>query len=219
MSQILPDALARYLAGLNRWPNPEADALERDGRARGLPVVHAETGRLLHLLASAIGARRILEIGAAIGHSTTWLAQALPPDGLLISIERAPDRAAAARANLERAGLSGRATIMIGEAERLIWKVAGPFDLIFQDGDKEQYEPMLDRLVALLRPGGLLVADNALWDGEVVPGFVTEPKRSPGSIAAIAGYNRRITSDDRLRSMILPIGDGVAVSLKREPLS
>jgi predicted O-methyltransferase YrrM len=213
MSQILPDAIGRYLADLAGPLDPALDEVARAGRTQGLPIVHDETGRLLALLTTMIGARRILEIGTAIGYSTLWMARALPDDGLLISIERHADRAAAARANLARAGLAGRASVMVGDAARLLHKVSGPFDLVFQDGDKQQYEPSLDRLVALLRPGGVLVTDNALWDGEVVPEYVERPHKDPDDTRAIAAYNRRLASDPRLRTMILPVGDGVAVAV------
>ena len=81
------------------------------------------------------------------------------------------DRARQARENFARAGLADRVSVIVGDAQLMLAKVAGPFDLIFQDGDKQLYGPMLDRLVDLLRPGGLLVTDNVLWNGEVVPGF------------------------------------------------
>ena len=90
-----------------------------------------------------------------------------------------------------------------------------PFDLIFNDGDKQQYEPLLDRLVTLLRPGGVLVTDNVLWDGEVVPGLVTPPQRDPADTAAIAAYNHRLAADDRLATSFVPLRDGLAVSVRR----
>ena len=96
---------------------------------------------------------------------------------MLLTMEMDPERATVARGNFARAGLADRVSVMVGDAQRMLAKVAGPFDLIFQDGDKRLYVPMLDRLVELLRPGGLLVTDNVLWDGEVVPGFVSHPKR------------------------------------------
>jgi predicted O-methyltransferase YrrM len=216
MSQILQGAIEAYLAGLNGPVHPVASEVAREGRAEGIAVVDDQAACLLHLLARAVGARRVLEIGTAIGYSTIALATALPEDGLLVGIERNPERAARARANLARAGVGDRANIMIGEASRLVAKVSGPFDLILQDGDKAEYDPLLDRLVALLRPGGLLVTDNALWNGEVIPGYVAEPIKNADDTAAIAAYNKRITSDERLLTMILPIGDGVAVSVKRQ---
>ena len=96
----------------------------------------------------------------------------------------------------------------------MLAKVAGPFDLIFQDGDKAFYEPALNRLVELLRPGGLLVTDNVLWDGEVVPGFVVPPRRDREDTRAIAAYNERLNMHPQLMTVTLPLRDGVAISLK-----
>lgn len=215
MSQILPDAIERYLAGLNRRNDPVLDAMAAEGRRRELPIVHPETGRLLQMLVASTGARRVLEIGTSIGYSTVWMARALPSDGLLITFEREHDLAMEARANFARAGVTSVANVMVGDASRLVSKVAGPFDLIFQDGDKLLYEPLLDRLLALLRPGGLLVADNALWRGEVVPGYVDRPHYPPDTTAALAAYNQRLASDPRVLSLVLPIGDGVSMAVKR----
>jgi predicted O-methyltransferase YrrM len=213
MSQITPGPIADYLGQLRRLPHPHLALIEEDGRARGLPIVDTATGALLHSLVRASGARRVLEIGTAIGYSTAWMATALPADGMLITVEREADRAEAARRHVDAAGVGGRVSVLMGDADRYLHKVAGPFDLIFQDGDKGQYAAMLDRLVALLAPRGILVTDNALWDGEVVPGFVTPPQRDPADTAAIADYNRRLANDPRLYTSFLPVGDGVAVSV------
>src|SRR5205814_1248417 len=112
-------------------------------------------------------------------------------------------------------GVGDRANVMVGDGARLLAKVSGPFDLIFQDGDKRLYSPMLDRLVDLLRPGGLLVTDNVLWSGEVVPGFVEAPRHDPEDTHAIADYNQRLSADPRLMTTIVPLRDGVAISVKR----
>lgn len=215
MSQILPEPIERYLAAINQRADPVLDAIAAEGRRRELPIVHPETGQLLQLLVAATGARRVLEIGTAIGYSTVWMARALPPDGLLITIERDLDRAAEARGHLARAGAGAIASVMVGDAARLVWKVSGPFDVIFQDGDKLQYEPLLDRLLGLLRPGGLLVADNALWRGEVVPGYVEQAHYPPEQTSALAAYNQRLATDPRVLALVLPVGDGVSLALKR----
>jgi predicted O-methyltransferase YrrM len=97
-----------------------------------------------------------------------------------------------------------------------VHKVAGPFDLIVQDAEKSAYGPLLDRLVDLLRPGGVLVSDNILFRGDVVPGFPGSRTHSQASIDAVAEYNRRLAADQRLRTAFLPVGDGVAISVKRE---
>ena len=111
--------------------------------------------------------------------------------------------------------LADRVSVLVGDARRTLTKVAGPFDLIFQDGDKNQYGPLLQRLVDLLRPGGLLITDNVLWSGEVVPGFVTHPTRDAAATRTIAEYNERLNAHPQLMTVIVPLRDGVAISVKR----
>jgi predicted O-methyltransferase YrrM len=215
MGQIVPDLVEQYLAGLNRLPDALLGEIASAGAAEGLPLVDGEVGGLLRVLATAIGATRMLEIGTAIGYSGIWLAGALPRGGLLLTMEMDSDRATIARQNFARAGLADRVTVMVGDAERMLPKVAGPLDLIFQDGDKRLYTVMLDRLVALLRPGGLLVTDNVLWSGEVVPGFVEKPERSVRDTRAIVEYNEALATHPDLMTAIVPLRDGVALSVKR----
>jgi predicted O-methyltransferase YrrM len=214
MEQIVPEAVERYLAALNHLSDPVLEDIARAGAEQDLPLVDAEVGALLRVLAMAIGVRRMLEIGTAIGYSGIWLAGALPADGMLITIEQDIERAAQARANFARAGLANRVSVVVGDAERTLAKVSGPFDLIFQDGDKRLYSPLLDRLVALLRPSGVLVTDNVLWAGEVVPGFLAKPERHPEDTRAIAEYNERLARHPQLATAIVPLRDGVAISVK-----
>jgi predicted O-methyltransferase YrrM len=215
MGSIVPEPIEQYLAGLNRLTDSVLKDIAEVGRQKNLPLVDAEVGALLRVLATAVGATRILEIGTAIGYSGIWLAGALPPGGMLTTMEAKRDRAKQARDNFARAGLADRANVMVGESKLLLAKVAGPFDLIFQDGDKYQYSPMLDRLVDLLRPGGVLVTDNVLWSGEVVPGFVKAPHQDPGETRAIADYNNRLNAHPDLLTAIVPMRDGLSISVKR----
>jgi predicted O-methyltransferase YrrM len=219
MGQIVPDAVERYLAGLNRLVDPVLQQIAEDGARQDLPLVDAEVGALLRVLAHSLGATRILEIGTAIGYSGIWLAGALPKGGMLFTIELNAERAAVARENFEKAGLSDRVSVMVGDAGLLVAKVSGPFDLIFQDGAKNLYVPLLDRLVDRLRSGGLLVTDNVLWDGDVVPGFKETKRNSPEDTAAIIEYNQRINTHPRLMTAIVPLRDGVAISVKRSDRS
>lgn len=215
VGSITPQPIVDYLASLRRDPHERLALIDREGRAESLPLVYPDTGALLHALALGCGASRILEIGTCIGYSTLWLATALPADGALITMEYDAARAARARDHFSAAGFADRISVMVGDAARFLHKVSGPFDLIFQDSDKQLYEPMLDRLVTLLRPGGILVADNILWSGEVVPGFVDEKKHSDADTAAIAGFSKRVAADPRLYTSFLQVGDGVSVSVKR----
>ena len=215
MGAIVPEPIEQYLAGLNHLSDAVLQDIARAGAEAGLPLVDAEVGALLRVLATAVGAHRMLEIGTAIGYSGIWLAGALATGGILFTMEAEPERARMARDNFTRAGLADRTTVIVGDAALMLAKVAGPFDLIFQDGDKRQYLPMLDRLVALLRPRGLLVTDNVIWNGEVVPGFVDRPVQDPDETRAIIEYNKRLSTHPGLMTAIVPLRDGVSLSVKR----
>ena len=215
MGQIVPDAVERYLASLNHQSDHVLTDIARAGERDDLPLVDPEVGALLRVLVLATRATRVLEIGTAIGYSGVWMAGVLPANGLFITMEVDESRARIARENFSRAGLSDRVNVMVGDAQRMLHKVAGPFDVIFQDGDKKQYGPLLETLVGLLRPGGLLLTDNVLWNGEVVPGFAGKRHRDPDEGAAIARYNETINSHPSLLTSIVPLRDGVAISIKR----
>jgi len=216
MPEFVHPAVAGYLASLHGAGVSLLAEIRERSKADGVPAISPDTGRLLHVLAASDAPRRILEIGTGYGSSGMHLASALAPGGMLFTIERDPARAAIARQHFERAGLASRVSVMVGEAARLVHKVAGPFDLILQDGPKDLYEPVLDRLVGLLRPGGVLVSDNILWQGDVIPGFRAEPVHSAESTAIMARYNQRLAADPRLSTVFLPVGDGVAVSVTRD---
>jgi predicted O-methyltransferase YrrM len=216
MPEFVHAAVQGYLETLNA----REDSLLAEVRARsssdGAAAVSSDTCWLLHVLAAATAPRRILEIGTGYGCSGIRLARALAPGGLLFTIERNPSRAAVARQHFERAGLGPCVSVMVGEAVRLVHKVAGPFDLVFQNGSAHQYEALLDRLVGLLRPRGVLVTDNMLWQGDVLRGFRAEPAHSAESAAIIMSYSRRLAVNPRLATVFLPVGDGVAVSVRRD---
>src|SRR5205823_2531394 len=114
-----------------------------------------------------------------------------------------------------KAGLADRVSVIVGDAGLTIAKVSGPFDLIFQDGHKPLYPVLLDRLVTLLRPGGLLVTDNVLWSGEVVPGFVETPAHDAADTRAIVEYNERLNTHPGLLTAVVPLRDGVAISVRK----
>lgn len=214
MRQVVAPPVLAYLDRHHPPLEPVLEAIRAEGLAAGLPLVDAATARLLRGLVVATGARRVLEIGTAIGYSAACMALALPDDGTLLTMEADAGRAATARQNFVRAGVDRKVNVIVGDAARFLHKVAGPFDLIFQDGSKQLYEPLLDRLVGHLRPGGVLVTDNVLWHGEVVEGFVDPPERDAADTAAIRRYNDRLAADPRLLTTLLPVGDGVALSVK-----
>ena len=153
-----------------------------------------EVTRLVAMFVRAVQATRVLEIGTGSGDSGLAIAQALPPDGMLITLERDAAMAAAARRAFAAAGYANNVTVMIGEASRYLHKIAGPFHVVFQDSDPAQYDALHNRLVTLLAPGGTLITHNI---------------REGGS------YNEVLAADARLNTVILPLGHRVAISVRR----
>ena len=200
---------------------PDDDGLRealRGMERAGLPTIQvpAPLGRLLGILVRACGARRVLEIGTLGGYSAIWMARALPPGGRLVSLEADPRHAAVARANLDRAGVSDRVDVREGRALDLLPTLAGgsPFDFTFIDADKTSYPDYLDWALRLVRPGGLIIADNVLRDGAVV-----NPAAGDENVRAIDRFNRAAASNPRLDAIILPNRggrDGVLIATVRE---
>ncbi|MEM6337549.1 MAG: O-methyltransferase [Bacteroidota bacterium] len=155
---------------------PDVSAHERilrQSTAAGLPEISVSSnqGRMLELVARMCGAKRILEIGTLGGYSTLWLAQALPADGRIVTLELEPHHAATARHNLDEAGVGERVEIMVGPGtdslDTLAKQGAAPFDFVFIDADKPGYPAYLAGVLPLTRPGTVIVADNVVRNGEV----------------------------------------------------
>ncbi len=205
----------RYFAGKLVEPDPALDAALDAAAAAGLPAheVSPLQGKLLHLLARAVGARRILELGTLAGYSTIWLARALPPDGELIALERDPTAAQAARANVERAGLGDRVTVTTGPALESLPGLDGPFDLVFLDADKRSNAAYLDHALRLARPGALIVADNVVRGGAVA-----DPTSEDPSVRGVRAFTDALAADPRVdATAIQTVGtkghDGFVVAL------
>jgi len=192
---------------------PDRDAvleeMERRAEARHFPIVGPIVGRILAQLSRLIGARRVLEMGAGFGYSAYWVARALPADGRLVAIERSAENVELAREWFDRTGLLAKVEFIIGDALQVAPTLGGPFDLIFVDVDKEQYPASLSLTLPRLRPGGLLITDNIWWRGRVV---VPDPPEA--STRGIQEYTRRLYEAPDLYTTILPVRDGIAVSLK-----
>ena len=208
MSGILQPKIEKYLESLL----PKRDAvladMERYARKRDIPIIGPACGRLLYLLAQISGARRIFEMGSAIGYSTIWLARAAGPRAEIYYTDGATANARLAKANFRRAGVESRIQLLVGDAVKLIDQVPGKFDLIFIDVDKIQYPAALRKTLPRLRRGGLLLTDNVLWYGRVAKRPATPETR------AILQFNRMIYSSRELFPVIVPLRDGVAVCRK-----
>jgi predicted O-methyltransferase YrrM len=194
------------------WRDDEPLLAARERFAElGGPLIEVpnETGALLATLIRASGARRVLEVGTLFGYSAVWMARALPADGTVDTLELLDAHADQAEQLLRETGLAERVTVHRGSAADTLATLTGPYDLAFIDADKERYPDYLEHALRLVRPGGLIIADNVIWSGRVAdPG-----EHEPGT-EALRTYLERARAHPQLDTNVLPVGDGVAVSVR-----
>jgi caffeoyl-CoA O-methyltransferase len=211
---IVTDAVRDYLDAIRPAPDPLLAELEAHGARDGIPILDPHSGMLLHVLARFAGARRIVEVGTAIGVSTLHLARALPADGTIVSFEIDPGRHAAAVSYLQQAGLADRADLRLQDAREGLAALDGPFDLAFLDGVKAEYESYLDLVVPSLRPGGLVAVDNVLMSGSVAEGR-GDGHWTDEQVRLARAFNQRLLSHPQLTGTVTPVGDGIALAVRR----
>ena len=202
--------IERYLEGLETTRDAVLVEMERQARAGDFPIVGPLVGRTLCLLARSIGARRIVELGSGFGYSAYWFSRALPEDGEVILTEGSAKNMAQAREFFRQGGVRCRARFEVGDAFEILDRLPGQFDIVFNDVDKAQYPTAFHKAVLRVRPGGFFITDNMLWGGRVV----NDP--SHPTTRGVLELTRLLFQASNLYTMILPIRDGVSVSLKLE---
>jgi caffeoyl-CoA O-methyltransferase len=207
---ILHREQEEYLAGLIPPRDEVFASLEADAAQHDVPIVDPELGRFLQVAALTAGARRILEVGTATGYSGLHFLRVLPADGELVTIDVSEERQRIARDHWRRAGVSERATTLLGPAIELLPGIEGPFDIVFLDAIKSEYGRYLDLALPKLRPGGLLIADNVLWGGRIARG------EHDADADALRAFNAYAMAHPELHAIILPLGDGVLYAAKRD---
>jgi caffeoyl-CoA O-methyltransferase len=182
--------------------------MEKYAQRHDVPIIGPAVGRMIYLLPQISGARRIFEMGSAIGYSTVWLARAAGPDAQVYYTDGDAKNAERARDYLRRAGVAERVQCLVGDAVELIDTVSGEFDLIFIDVNKHQYPAALRKALPRLRSKGLLLTDNVLWSGLVAK------RAKDANTRGIQQFNRMVYSSKELFPVIIPLRDGVAVCRK-----
>ncbi len=210
---ILHPEQEAYLDRLLPPRDPLLREMEERAAREDVPISDPEVGKLLGILARATGARRILEIGAAIGYGAIWLARGAP-EARVQSIDVDPERLAVARGYLERAGVADRVELIEGAALEVIHRLDGPFDLVYVDAVKTDYRRYLDSVLPKLRVGGVIVCDNLLWGGRVAAPGEDREDRDADALRAFNGY---LMMHPQLQSVVLPLGDGVGLATKIKP--
>ena len=211
MPDITTFAIEKYIYDLLPPRDPVLRDMEAEAERRQIPIVGPAVGRLLYQLAQMIAAKKIFEMGSAIGYSTIWWARAVAAGGQVVYTDGDRNNADEACRYFERAGVADRVHIRVGDAlEILSEEKPESFDIIFNDVDKEDYPRVLRLAVPRLRRGGLFVSDNVLWHGTVGEA----PQKADVSTRAILEFNKLLYSSPELFTTILPLRDGVAVAMK-----
>ena len=208
MNGITDKLVERYMDDLLPRRDDVLTEIEATAARRDIPIIGPAVARVLYQYAQLIDARRIYEMGSAIGYSTIWLARATGSKGKVYYTDGSAANAAEARGYFERAGVADRIEILVGDSMALLDSVDGEFDLIFNDVDKHQYPEAFHKAVPRLRRGGLFITDNALWYGKVARDDADK------YTAGVREFNQLIYAADDLYPTILPIRDGLAVCLR-----
>lgn len=205
---IINPKIEEYLKSILPADDTILNEMEQLGKQRGFPIVGPLVGRLLHQLALAICAESIFEMGSGFGYSAYWFAKALHNSGTLFFTEFSPDNARLALDFFKRANIDNRIKIQVGDSLSILDRTPGQFDLIFNDIDKEHYPLVVDKAYKRLRKGGLLIADNVLWFGRVLK------DDDSSSTKGIKEFTRLLLSEKGFLTTIIPIRDGISISLK-----
>lgn len=204
---ITNPAIEQYIYGLLPPRDAVLAAMEQDAAARRIPIVGPAVGAFLGQLVEISGAKRIFELGSAIGYSTLWLARAAGPDAEVHYSDSSPQRAEEAREYFEQAGVDARVRVHVGDSLQILRNTPGEFDFIFNDIDKEGYPAALELARNRLKRGGLFVSDNALWHGEVL-----NPEDE--AARAVVEFNSKLFSSVDFAATLIPLRDGLAVGIR-----
>jgi len=205
---IVNPAIEQYIADLLPARDPILAEMEAYALANKVPIVGPGCATLLAQLVAITNAKRIFELGSAIGYSTLWIARAAGPDPEIHYSDGDPANAARAKGYFERAGVADRITIHTGDALSALAATPGEFDFIFNDVDKEGYPDVLDAVPARLRSGALFVTDNTLWHARILNPDQDETTQ------AVDTFNRRLFAHPSFTAGMIPLRDGMSVAIR-----
>jgi predicted O-methyltransferase YrrM len=209
--ESLPQPLADYLDSLVPPRHPELQAMEADAARTGFPIVGPAAGYFCYLVARLVKARAIFELGSGFGYSTAWFARAVRENGggTVHHVVWDADLSARAKRHLTRLGLADLVTFHVGEAIETLRQTPGPFDLMFNDIEKQDYPASLPVIQERLRSGGVLIVDNMLWHGRVL-----NASDRQATTRGVRELTRMLTTDPSWIASLAPIRDGLVVAYK-----
>lgn len=209
---ISGERMDTFLASLDAGNTPFLDQIEREALETNVPIIRTQTQGLLRFLLAVRKPMSILEVGCAIGFSALLMSEYAPEGCRITTIEKYEKRIPVAKENFVRAGKEDAITLLEGDAADILKELTGPYDFIFMDAAKGQYIHFLPEILRLLAPGGLLVSDNVLQDGDILESRFAVERRNRTIYSRMREYLFELTHHEALRTVVLPVGDGVTVS-------
>lgn len=216
MSRILYSEQDNYLRTLVQPKNALLAEMEAYAAANRVPILQDVSASYIELQVALLKPRKVLEVGTAIAYTAIRIASRLPRGGEIITLEKSPGSVKLATEYIQRAGYSDVISIVAGEAASYIQTTTEQFDMIFLDADKKDYCAFLPDLVRLLRPGGILLVDNLLWQGYTAMKDEDIPESYKSSTENVRAFNKMFFAHPELETVMLPLGDGLGIARKHE---
>ena len=212
MGTIVNERIVDYINSLDKGNSPVCNAIEKEALADGVPIIRKEMGNLLKVLLLLKRPQKILEVGTAVGYSSILMSENMPENCRITTIEK---RIPVAKNNFKRAGKEEVITLLEGDAMDILKELDGMYDFIFMDAAKGQYINFLPELLRLMPAGGLLISDNVLQEGDIVESRYGVTRRNRTIHTRMREYIYTLTHAEQLETSIVPIGDGITLSVKK----
>lgn len=212
---MVNERLTAYINSLDAGNGAVCDQIEREAVASYVPIIRRETAALLKTLVAGKAPAAILEVGTAVGYSALLMAGVMPEHCHITTIEKYEKRIPLARENFKKAGKEEAITLIEGDAGQVLKSLSGPYDFIFMDAAKGQYMHWLPDILALMPAGGMLVSDNVFQDGDIIESRYAVERRNRTIHSRMREYLYTLTHTEALVTSLIPIGDGVAVCVKK----
>ena len=213
---IVDERLVTYINSLETGNTEILDEIEREALQADVPIIRKEMQTFLKVFLAMKQPKRILEVGTAVGFSAIFMAEYDPVEARIVTIENYEKRIPIARENFKRAGKEAVVTLLTGDAKEVLPTIGEPFDFIFMDAAKGKYIHFLPEVLRLLKEGGTLISDNVLQDGDIIESRFAVTRRNRTIHKRMREYLYTLTHHEELTTAVLPIGDGITVSVKKE---
>lgn len=211
---IIDERMAAFIDSLDKGNTPFLDEIEKNALAGQVPVIRKSMQSLLKFLLALTKPKNILEVGTAVGFSALLMDEYSPDDCRITTIEKYQKRVSAARENFKRAGAEDRIILLEGDAAEILKGLEGSYDFVFMDAAKGQYINFLPDILRLLAPGGILISDNVLQDGDIIESRFAVTRRNRTIHTRMREYLYELKHNTWLETVVLPVGDGVTLSMK-----